>query len=150
MIVLTPVICCTIAMPKPMNISLRIHGVALMSCQPPSRSCSSLTASADASASSASARCCDLTCLSTSRASPKRVREASQRGLSGMTSMPNHSTTAGTVAMTSIQRHTPPDSPPTRAMTALDVNASNCPLTIMSSLRVTSAPRRSAGETSAR
>jgi hypothetical protein len=125
MIVFTPVICCTIAMPHPTNSSLRSQGVLLMSCQPPGLSRSSLTASALTSFSSASARACDRTCFRTSRASPKRLLEASQRGLSGITSMPNHSTTAGSVAMTSIQRHTPPDSPPTRAMTALDVKASS-------------------------
>lgn len=42
-----------------------------------------------------------------------------------MTRMPNQSTTAGTVAITSIQRQTPPDSPPTSAMTALEVKASD-------------------------
>ncbi len=150
MIVLTPVICCTIAMPKPTSISFRTQGTDFMSCQPPSFSRSSLTARAETSLSSTSARCRDRTCRSTSSASENRLCEASQRGLSGMTSIPNHSTTAGIVARTSIQRHTPPDSPPTRAMTALEVNASNCPLTIISSLRVTSAPRRSAGEISAR
>jgi hypothetical protein len=96
-----------------------------MSLQPPSFSCSSLTASADTSLSSAWARASDLTCLSTSKASLKRLWEASQRGLSGMTSMPNQSTTAGIVAITSIQRQTPPDSPPTSARIALEVKASN-------------------------
>ena len=141
-------VCCTIAMPNPTNISLRSQGVARMSCQPPSFSRSSSTASADTSASSASARCRDRTCLSTSSASRNRVREASQCGLSGISSMPNHSTTADRGASTSIQRQTRPDSPPTRAMTALEVKAVNCPVTIISSLRVTSAPRRSAGEIS--
>ena len=79
-----------------------------------------------------------------------RSWEVSQRGLSGILSIPKNSANAGSTATSSIQRHTPSCSPQTLKMIALMTKAANWPETIITSLRVTMLPRVSTGDTSAR
>jgi hypothetical protein len=87
--------------------------------------------------------------FSTRRVSSSRPRTAYQRGESGTTNSPAKNATAGIAAIASIQRHTFGSSM-SWSRTAFMTNASNCPVTIMSSLIVTIRPRMCTGAISAR
>ena len=146
---LMPVNCWNTPSPTPMKISRRIQRTP-RSEAPPVWAARSSSASAWTSAISASARSGERTWRSTSSASSSRSLRTSQRGLSGIRSMPTNSAIAGSTATASMERQTPSFSPQTWKMIALMMNAANCPLTIMTSLRVTMLPRRSYGAISER
>ena len=147
MIEFTPVSCCTIAIPSPITKTRRIHGTASSFSSGVRTARSSWRRISSASRSA----CCSVRMRrSTARPSAKRPCRMSQRGLSGTTSIPKNSTTAGSEATTSIQRQTPACSGTTAARTAFTTNAASWPDTIISSLVVTMRPRRAAGASSAR
>ena len=93
------------------------------------------------SAISASARSAGRMCRIMVRASSVRPCAISQRGDSGMRSIPMKSASAGRAQTANIHRHTLSCSPQRLPMMAFTMNAASCPPTTMSSLRPESDPR---------
>ena len=101
MIELMPVHCWKMPTPIPAMKIRRIHGVA-RSLKPPMWASFSSSARNSTSSIPARARSSERTCMSTARASSWRSLEISQRGDSGICSIPTNRATAGIAATASM------------------------------------------------
>src|SRR6478736_5798660 len=96
------------------------------------------------------ARSSERTVFSTASASPYLPFSTSQRGDSGIRSMPKNKATAGSAQTANIKRQTPSTWPRVTPRIAFTTNADNWPTTIANSLRPVIDPRISYGASSAR